>query len=340
MKRDFHYIIFTFSMALFLAGCMQTAQVSDVSPIESVKVIDFSECLDENSISPALQLSDDSVWFLSVRDETSNSIVYDLDTETVRSNLLVKPGEHASNDPRGDRMVSVDDQGNATWKGRKFELPSFSKVVPESISPSGNRIAYADKEKKRLMVFDFPSETLVHEKSLPFFCVGIDFLEEDHIVLSALEDSGESGLFAFNGQTGILSQLASGEYNVTSVNETKFLIRPVVGSTAPDSLFFLYLEGQEIKKYPLDAPLTPTQKMTIRLSPNEKFALTGQADAENMHLTVYETEHFRVLYSVSLPAQDYDCIMNASYQQISNDGEDILLLSKSWRPTLIRRSRK
>ena len=58
---------------------MQTAQVSDVSPIESVKVIDFSECLDENSISPALQLSDDSVWFLSVRDETSNSIVYDLD---------------------------------------------------------------------------------------------------------------------------------------------------------------------------------------------------------------------------------------------------------------------
>ena len=318
MKRDFHYIIFTFSMALFLAGCMQTAQVSDVSPIESVKVIDFSECLDENSISPALQLSDDSVWFLSVRDETSNSIVYDLDTETVRSNLLV----------------------NATWKGRKFELPSFSKVVPESISPSGNRIAYVDKEKKRLMVFDFPSETLVHEKSLPFFCVGIDFLEEDHIVLSALEDSGESGLFAFNGQTGILSQLASGEYNVTSVNETKFLIRPVVGSTAPDSLFFLYLEGQEIKKYPLDAPLTPTQKMTIRLSPNEKFALTGQADAENMHLTVYETEHFRVLYSVSLPAQDYDCIMNASYQQISNDGEDILLLSKSWRPTLIRRSRK
>ena len=340
MKRDFHYIIFTFSMALFLAGCTQTAQVSDVSPIESVKVIDFSECLDENSISPALQLSDDSVWFLSVRDETSNSIVYDLDTETVRSNLLVKPGEHASNDPRGDRMVSVDDQGNATWKGRKFELPRFSKVVPESISPSGNRIAYVDKEKKRLMVFDFPSETLVHEKSLPFFCVGIDFLEEDHIVLSALEDSGESGLFAFNGQTGILSQLASGEYNVTSVNETKFLIRPVVGSTAPDSLFFLYLEGQEIKKYPLDAPLTPTQKMTIRLSPNEKFALTGQADAENMHLTVYETEHFRVLYSVSLPAQDYDCIMNASYQQISNDGEDILLLSKSWRPTLIRRSRK
>ena len=95
---------------------MQTAQVSDVSPIESVKVIDFSECLDENSISPALQLSDDSVWFLSVRDETSNSIVYDLDTETVRSNLLVKPGEHASNDPRGDRMVSVDDQGNATWQ--------------------------------------------------------------------------------------------------------------------------------------------------------------------------------------------------------------------------------
>ena len=66
--------------------------------------------------------------------------------------------------------------------------------------------------------------------------------------MSALEDSGESGLFAFNGQTGILSQLASGEYNVTSVNETKFLIRPAVGSTAPDSLFFLYLEGQEIKK--------------------------------------------------------------------------------------------